>query len=157
MTIDLIAVDLIAVDIARRKRQYRSLLADRIQKPRYGGTIHSPDYRMQCQNPICGDCITTTIRLSQQTDKIEQIKHEAIGCGISIASADLMAEILSGRSITEAAAISIFFSDMLLGGRTMPEEFEKLNALSGIAQFPSKIKCALLCWKTLDNLLGKAV
>lgn len=145
-----------STSIARRKRQYRTLLEERIQQPRHQGRILLPDYAMQCQNPLCGDCITTTIRLSQSADRIEEIKHDAVGCGISIASADLMAEALLGCSVSEAAKISQQFAHMLLEKEEMPESaFKKLNALSGISQFPIKIKCALLCWQTLEPLFDQ--
>ncbi|MBE9063008.1 Fe-S cluster assembly sulfur transfer protein SufU [cf. Phormidesmis sp. LEGE 11477] len=142
------------VDSVRQKRQYRSLLEDRIHKPRYQGGISSPDYTMRCRNPFCGDCITTTIKLSKQADRIELIGYEATGCGISTASADLMAEALLGCSIAEVAELSKRFSEMLFNKKEMPKAFKELNALSGVAQYPIKIKCALLCWQTLDHLIS---
>lgn len=143
-------------DIAKQKRQYRSLIEERTRKPRYCGTIASSDLSAQCQNPTCGDRITLTIKLSNVANTIQEIKHDSCGCAISTVSADLMSEAVAGKTVDEAISISQHFSAMLAANVPMPESLDKLNALSGVARFPIKIKCAALCWRALDAALNES-
>ena len=135
----------------RQQKQYHSLLKDRSRSPRYKGEIDCPDYVQEYQNPTCGDSIKLMIKLSADQEKIDDIKHNASGCVVSIVSADLMAEVLLGKSISEAKLISQKFFQMILHKVELSEGLNKLNALSGVSQFPLKAKCASLCWTVLDD------
>jgi nitrogen fixation NifU-like protein len=137
----------------RQKVQYYSLLKDRSRHPRYSGEIRFPDYVEEYQNPLCGDSIKLMIKLSSDQTQIEEIKHDARGCVISVVSADLMAEILLGKTLSEANSISQQFFQMIFHKVKLAADLEKLNALSGVSQFPLKMKCATLSWSVLDDFL----
>lgn len=136
----------------RQKRQYRSLIEDRARKPRYRGSVPSPDRVIECQNPICGDFIALSIQLSPDQDTIQNIRHQASGCAISIASADLMAEVLSDKPVIDARTIVQQFFQMLLSQTKLPDDIEKLNAFMNVSRYPARVKCATLCWHALDTL-----
>lgn len=105
---------------------------------------------------MCGDTIELTVKLNQTGDKIEDIKFEGQGCAIAIASADLMADAVRGKSIQEALEMVQQFRDMMQGKSEFPLDRRKLNVLQGISQFPIRIKCATLCWHTLKAALASS-
>ena len=98
---------------------------------------------------MCGDTIELTVELNQTRDGISDIKFEGQGCAIAIASADLMAEAVRGKSVEEALEMVQKFRDMMQGKSEFPVDVRKLNVLQGISQFPIRIKCATLAWHTL--------
>jgi nitrogen fixation NifU-like protein len=104
-------------------------------------------------NPLCGDTIELTVQLNQTGDRISDVKFEGEGCAIAIASADLMADAVRGKSVEEALSMVQRFRGMVMGQEQFPEDLRKLNVLQGISQFPVRIKCATLSWHTLKALL----
>ncbi len=102
---------------------------------------------------MCGDTIELTIELNHTGDRISDIKFEGQGCAIAIASADLMADAVRGKSTQEALEMVQQFRDMMQGKAEFPLDVRKLNVLQGISQFPIRIKCATLCWHTLKAAL----
>ena len=81
------------------------------------------------------------------------MKFEGEGCAISMASADLMAEALQGKSIEEALEMVKRFQGMMKGEEEFPKEHRKLNVMQGVAQFPVRIKCANLSWHAVKAAL----
>ena len=102
---------------------------------------------------MCGDTIELTVQLNQTGGRIEDIKFEGQGCAIAIASADLMADAVRGKSVEEALSMVQRFRDMVMGQEPFPDDLRKLNVLQGISQFPIRIKCATLSWHTLKAVL----
>lgn len=102
---------------------------------------------------MCGDTIELTVQLNQTSNTIEDIKFEGEGCAIAIASADLMAEAVRGKSVEEALLMVQSFRDMMMGQNQFPDNLRKLNVLQGVSQFPVRIKCATLSWHTLKAVL----
>ncbi len=102
---------------------------------------------------MCGDTIELTVQLNPAGDTIEDIKFEGQGCAIAIASADLMADAVRGKSVEEALSIVQRFRGMVRGENPFPEDMRKLNILQGVSQFPIRIKCATLSWHTLKAAL----
>jgi nitrogen fixation NifU-like protein len=102
---------------------------------------------------MCGDTIELTVQLNPTGDRICDVKFEGEGCAIAIASADLMAEAVRGKSVEEALSIVQRFRGMVMGQDQFPEDLRKLNVLQGISQFPVRIKCATLSWHTLKAVL----
>jgi nitrogen fixation NifU-like protein len=102
---------------------------------------------------LCGDTIELTVQLNEKGDRISDVKFEGEGCAIAIASADLMADAVRGKSIEEALSIVQRFRGMMMGQEQFPDDLRKLNVLQGISQFPIRIKCATLSWHTLKAAL----
>lgn len=132
---------------------YQQVILERYKKPRHKGQT-SPVHRSQKgHNPSCGDTIELTLQLNDSHDQIKDVKFEGEGCAIAIASADLMAEALRGRSVQEALDMVQRFQDMMKGEAEFPQELRKLNVMQGVSQFPVRIKCANLSWHTLKAAL----
>ena len=104
-------------------------------------------------NPSCGDEIT--LHLTVQDGVITDGAFTGVGCAVSQASADIMLDLVIGRTVEEARALTALFRKMIAGDIT-PEELEQLEeagALQNIARMPARVKCALLSWRTLEHLL----
>ena len=134
------------------KDLYRDVIVDHNRSPRNFRKI--ADGRSQEGfNPLCGDKLTVYLKL--EGDKISDLSFEGSGCAISVASASLMTERLKGKTRAEALKL---FDEMheLLTSSTAPantESLGKLAALSGVREYPSRVKCASLCWHTLKGAL----
>lgn len=128
---------------------YQQVILERYKTPRHKGTTSPVHCRQRGHNPSCGDTIEITVQLNQAGDRIEDVKFEGEGCAISMASADLMAEALQGKTISEALEMVKRFQGMMKGEGEFPKEHRKLNVMQGVAQFPVRIKCANLSWHAL--------
>jgi nitrogen fixation NifU-like protein len=132
---------------------YRDVILDHNRQPRNFGALAAPSARVEGYNPLCGDRLVLTLELDGE--RITDIRFEGQGCAISTASASLMTEAVKGRTRGEALAI---FERMhaLLTDDAAPADDErlgKLAALSGVREFPARVKCASLCWHTLVSAL----
>jgi nitrogen fixation NifU-like protein len=132
---------------------YQQVILERYKKPRHRGKTDPVDRYQKGHNPSCGDTIELTVRLTTEGDRIEEVKFEGEGCAIAMASADLMAEAMRGRTIEEALDMVQRFQNMMFGKDEFPTEFRKLNVMQGVSQFPVRIKCATLTWHTLKAAL----
>ncbi|MGY8815524.1 MAG: Fe-S cluster assembly sulfur transfer protein SufU [Gammaproteobacteria bacterium] len=135
------------------KDLYQDVIVDHNRSPRNFGKMEDADRLLEGYNPLCGDRLTLYIKFDG--DKIGNIQFDGSGCAISVASASLMTDVLKGKTKIEADKI---FSDfhMLLTDEEPQidiEKFGKLAALVGVREYPSRIKCASLCWHTLHGLL----
>ncbi|MBW4580731.1 MAG: SUF system NifU family Fe-S cluster assembly protein [Tildeniella nuda ZEHNDER 1965/U140] len=132
---------------------YQQVILERYKKPRHRGKTDPIDRRHRGHNPSCGDTIELTVQLNAVGDRIEDVKFEGEGCAIAMASADLMAEAMRGRTLEEALQMVQRFQTMMQGKDEFPTEFRKLNVMQGVSQFPVRIKCATLTWHTLKAAL----
>lgn len=132
---------------------YQQVILEHYKKPRHKGTTN-PVHRLQRgHNPSCGDTIELTLQLNELGDRIEDVKFEGEGCAIAMASADLMADALHGKTLEEALEMVQRFQSMMKGEAEFPKEQRKLNVMQGVSQFPVRIKCATLTWHTLKAAL----
>ena len=134
---------------------YRDVILDHNRKPRNFGVLEPADAAAEGFNPMCGDRLT--LRLKLDDDRISDIRFEGQGCAISPASASLMTEAVKGR--TRGEALRLFDRvHQLLTDDAAPaaEELGKLAALSGVREYPARVKCASLCWHTLASALKSA-
>ncbi len=139
--------------LANLRDLYQQVILERYKKPKHRG-VTSPVHRLQRgHNPSCGDTIELTVRLNEAGDHIEDVKFEGEGCAIAMASADLMAEAMRGKSTDEALEMVQRFQSMMQGNAEFPTEQRKLNVMKGVSQFPVRIKCATLTWHTLKAAL----
>jgi len=135
---------------------YQQVILERYKKPRHKGKTNPIDRYQKGHNPSCGDTIELTLHLEDGGDRIVDVKFEGEGCAISMASADLMAEALRGKTTGEALEMVQKFQAMMRGEAEFPTDLRKLNVMQGVAQFPVRIKCANLCWHTLKAALEAA-
>ena len=131
---------------------YRDVILDHNRQPRNFGRLEPADARADGHNPLCGDRLTVSLRLAG--DRIEDVRFEGQGCAISTASASLMTEAVKGK---DRAAIGALFDKvhrlLTSADAATPPDLGKLAALSGVREFPARVKCASLCWHTLNAAL----
>ena len=121
--------------------------------PLHKHPVENPDIEMEGVNPSCGDEIT--VQLKVQDGIITDGGFTGDGCAISQASADIMIDMVIGRSVEEATHLATGFIKMIKGEAT-PEEIEELGeagALSDISHMPARVKCAVLGWHTVDEMI----
>ena len=138
------------------KELYRDVILDHNKRPRNFGRIEHSDSHAEGHNPLCGDRLTVWLRLKD--DRIEDIRFEGKGCAISTASASLMTEAVKGKD--KAAVQSLYgrIHSLLTQQDALPDAaLGKLAALSGVREFPARVKCASLCWHTLNAALERGV
>jgi nitrogen fixation NifU-like protein len=135
------------------KDLYRDVILDHNRQPRNFGSLEPADGRAEGHNPLCGDQLAVFVRLDGE--RVADVRFEGHGCAISTASASLMTEAVKGK---DRAAIAELFGKVhaLL---TQPHAaadagLGKLAALSGVREFPARVKCASLCWHTLNAALA---
>lgn len=118
--------------------------------------LPSYDYNELGHNPNCGDEIELEVKLNG--DVIEDMAFMGHGCAISQSSTSIMIDTLKGKTIKEAKEIIKIFIDMIKRETKTEEELEKLEdaiAFKNISNMPARVKCALLAWHTLENILNK--
>ena len=116
------------------------------------------DFSEKGHNPNCGDEITLEIKMNG--DIIEDMAFLGHGCAISQSSTSIMIDTLKGKTIEEARGIIKTFIGMIKREKISDEELEKLEdaiAFKNIANMPARVKCALLAWHTLEDMLNKEV
>lgn len=126
---------------------YQEIILDHYRRPRNKGKVDPADVLAQEYNPLCGDEITVTARLAD--GKITDIKFDGHGCSISQASASLMTQKLTGKTLPEAEKFIEVFLKMMRGDTPFGgKEMGDLKALEGVLKFPVRVKCATLAWQT---------
>jgi nitrogen fixation NifU-like protein len=131
---------------------YRDVILDHNRQPRNFGVLEPADASVEGFNPMCGDRLT--VRLKLAGDKISDIRFEGQGCAISTASASLMTEAVKGKTRAEALQLFDRVHQLLTDDAAPPaDELGKLAALSGVREYPARVKCASLCWHTLASAL----
>jgi len=136
-----------------QRRLYQQVILDHSKKPRHRGKTNPIHRYHRGHNPLCGDTIELTVQLNQTGDRISDVKFEGEGCAIAIASADLMADAVRGKSVEEALLMVQRFRGMVMGQEQLTDDLRKLNVLQGLSHFPVRIKCATLSWHTLKAVL----
>lgn len=130
---------------------YQQVIVDHSRKPRNFHTLENANRKAEGYNPLCGDKLTIYMRI--ENGIIEDLAFEGSGCAISVASASLMTQLLKGRSEADAERIFNAFHDMVTGSNQPAideRELGKLKVLAGVRNYPSRVKCATLCWHTLN-------
>ena len=137
------------------KELYRDVILDHNKRPRNFGRLEPPAHSAHGHNPLCGDQLTVYARLDGEV--VRELRFEGAGCAISVASASLMTEAVRGKTRAELAHLFGLVHDLLTrGDAPAPAELGKLAALSGVREFPARVKCASLCWHTLNAALEGA-
>jgi nitrogen fixation NifU-like protein len=134
---------------------YQEVILDHGKNPRNFGRPDDATAEADGNNPLCGDKLTVFVKVGVD-QQIENAAFECRGCAISVASASMMTDIVIGKKITEVDALFDIFHKMCMGEEVNdpPQEFEddidKLMVLSGVKQFPMRVKCATLAWHAIN-------
>jgi nitrogen fixation protein NifU and related proteins len=132
---------------------YHETVLDHSRRPRNRRAIEGGRNAEQ-RNPICGDRITVHVRLDG--DVIRDVSFEGSACAISIASASLMTEAVTGQTVAAARTLGERFRRMIVAPPGAPaEDIGTLAALVGLRQFPIRVKCATLAWQALRSVVGE--
>ena len=133
---------------------YQEVIIDHGRQPRNFRELEGATGTAEGFNPLCGDQLTLYVKLAD--GRIADIAFQGAGCAISQASASLMTTALKGKSQDEALDLFERVHAMLTEGpnaNVQPEELGKLAVLSGVWEFPMRVKCATLAWHTLRSAL----
>jgi nitrogen fixation NifU-like protein len=131
---------------------YQEILLDHYKRPRNFGPLLGADGDAEGHNPLCGDRVHVHVKLDG--DRLGEVRFEGSGCAISTASASMMTEAVRGKTRAEAAALYERFHDVVTGAAAGDDEvLGELAALSGVREFPMRVKCATLAWHTLRAAL----
>jgi nitrogen fixation NifU-like protein len=135
------------------KTFYNEVVTDHNMHPLHKHPLENPDIEMEGVNPSCGDEITVQFKVKDGI--ISDGSFIGDGCAISQASADIMIDMVIGQPVEEASRLANLFIRMIKGEAT-PEEIEELGeagALSDISHMPARVKCAVLGWHTVDEMI----
>jgi nitrogen fixation NifU-like protein len=133
---------------------YQDVILDHGRRPRHAGKPEHFDATAKGDNPMCGDRVQVFVGYGPD-GHIADVHFDARGCAISVASADLMAETVTGRAPADARALFAAFREMARTGvcpacdAALAEPLEHLAPLSGVHEYPSRVKCATLPWHAL--------
>lgn len=133
---------------------YQEVIFDHNRNPRNYGEMADASHQADGHNPLCGDQLTVYVQLSG--DVVEKAMFIGHGCAISTASASLMTEAVKGKTVQEVEALFRDMHAMLTEAHPEARDFGKLEVLSGVREFPARVKCATLAWHTLHNAINEA-
>jgi nitrogen fixation NifU-like protein len=158
---------------------YQEVILDHTRHPHNFGPLPGSDRNAEGYNPLCGDQIS--IHLKMEGDRIADIHFEGNGCAISKSSASMMTDVVKGKATAEVRGLFEYFQKMVTaanvgagfhprpqshesgndsagpGQSTAPtgDDVDKLAVFSGVAEFPARVKCAILAWHTLKSALER--
>lgn len=137
---------------------YQQLILDHYKNPHGSGLREPFTAQVQHHNPTCGDDIVLRVQVSDGV--VQDVSYAAQGCSISVASASMMADLVTGESVATAM---VRYDDVLamLQSRGKGEEPDEevlgdAVALAGVAQFPARVKCALLSWAACKDAIAQS-
>jgi nitrogen fixation NifU-like protein len=132
---------------------YGEVILDHNRHPRNFGPLPGANHHAVGDNPLCGDRVAIHLRVDDE--RIEEIRFEGVGCAISTASASMMTEALSGKSLAEAQELFDRFHALLTKPAAADApDLGKLAAFAGVREFPMRVKCATLAWHALQSALA---
>ena len=140
------------------KQLYQDIILDHGKSPRNFGKCVGYNSEAKGYNPLCGDLVQVYLKLNVEK-KVEDLTFEGNGCAISMASASIMTELVKGKSFDETKEIMSAFLNMIKKSSEIQsnhlddDQKTKLMSLSGVKQFPMRVKCATLSWHTLVSAM----
>jgi nitrogen fixation NifU-like protein len=133
---------------------YQEVILDHYKNPRNYGPMPAADHVAEGNNPLCGDRLK--LYLSLAGGRVADVRFEGSGCAISKASASMMTAAVKGKSEDEVEDLFQRFHKMVTGDASQASGLGKLAALSGVSEFPVRVKCASLAWHTLKAAMSGA-
>lgn len=135
---------------------YTQLINEHNRNSSHKHHLEHPTTTKNGVNPSCGDEITLELKIDNDT--IVDAAFTGYGCAISQASADMMIDIIKGKSVKEARELSDLFMRMIRNELVEEDDLERLEdatALSDVAHMPARVKCAVLAWHTFEEMVSK--
>lgn len=136
---------------------YQQVILDHNKKPRNFHKMEGATHTAEGYNPLCGDHLHVYLNINGD-GTINDVSFEGDGCAISKASASMMTAALKGKTVAQAQELFTQFHKLLLGELNPekdPNDLGKLTVFSGIWHFPTRVKCASLCWHTMKGAMEK--
>ena len=140
------------------KELYQDIILEHGKSPRNFGKCEKYTHQAKGHNPLCGDQVQVYLRLNKEK-KLENLTFEGSGCAISMASTSIMTESVKGKDLEIAKKIIIEFLNMIKNTQEITsnnlnnEQKIKIMSLSGVKQYPMRVKCATLAWHTLTSAI----
>lgn len=135
-------------DLSNVRELYQQMIIDHGRHPRNFCVCDNADRKKEGYNPLCGDEIT--IYLFLEDNVIKKACFNGKGCAISIASASLMCEALTGKTLSEVKKLFKSFHELVANDNSsQSQNLGKLSVLAGVKEFPVRVKCATLAWHTM--------
>ncbi len=141
---------------------YQEIILDHYRDPHGSGLRDPYEAEVHHVNPTCGDEITLRVHLDG--DRVADVSYAAEGCSISQASASVLNDLVIGRTVDEAMGLLDDFTELMQGrGKVVPDDDPRRDrledgiAFAGVAQFPARIKCALLSWMAWKDATAQAL
>ncbi len=133
---------------------YREVILDHYKSPRNFGVLTPASAAADGHNPLCGDRLHLTLQVDG--DRVKDVRFDGKGCAISTASASMMSEAVKGKTRADIATLFNDVHHLLTEREFVPsQDLGKLAALGGVREFPARVKCASLCWHTLNAALAQ--
>lgn len=136
---------------------YRENILDHYRNPRNARALPDVPEENLHENPTCGDAVKLAVELTAD-GRVERVAFEGHGCAMSVASASMMTELLSGRTLDQADAVVDTFIK-IMQGKDDPHKLDEMNDLacfSGVIQYPVRVKCVTLAWHAVKDALERA-
>lgn len=130
---------------------FKAMILDHVEHPKNKDKNHENYVFKTLKNPSCGDIVTVYVKLEQ--DKIVDITYDVAGCSICSASTSIMSELLIGKTLEEMKQIVSNFNHMVMGEPFEESILEEAICLKGVADVPTRIKCATLGYKALNEAI----
>ena len=141
---------------------YQEIILDHYRHPHNKGLREPYDAEVHHVNPLCGDEVTVrvTLKAAGGEPAVADVSYDSLGCSISQASASVMTDLVIGKSVDDAVAISQEFLELMQSkGAAQPDEdlLEDAVAFTGVSKYPARIKCALLSWMAWKDATARAL
>ena len=141
------------------KELYQDIILEHGKSPKNFGNCEKYTHEAKGHNPLCGDQVHVYLKLNNEKN-VDNVTFEGSGCAISIASTSIMTELVKGKSLEAAKKIVIDFLNMIkntqeIKSNDLDEDQKiKIMSLSGVKQYPMRVKCATLAWHTLTSAIN---
>jgi len=141
------------------KELYQDIILEHGKSPKNFGKCEKYTHEAKGHNPLCGDQVHVYLKLNNEKN-VDNVTFEGTGCAISIASTSIMTELVKGKSLEAAKKIVIDFLNMIkntqeIKSKDLDEDQKiKIMSLSGVKQYPMRVKCATLAWHTLTSAIN---
>jgi nitrogen fixation NifU-like protein len=135
---------------------YQELILEHSKRPHRAGLREPFDAEVHHVNPTCGDEVT--VRVDLDGDTVRDMSYDALGCSISVASASVLSEQVTGHSVREALEAYTAMRSMLISKGADPGDEAVIGdgvAFAGVARYPARVKCALLGWTAFTDALAR--
>lgn len=130
---------------------YQEVILDHGRKPRNFGGLESPTHAAEGFNTLCGDRVLVSLSVSDGT--VKEIKFTGTGCAICMASASMMTQMVQGKSVEEVRDLFRRFQQAVTVEGADEEGLGELQALTGVKNYPTRVKCATLAWHAVKDAI----